>query len=56
MKMLKNLLDKLAKVIDENELGTDNYLEEVEFKLNNDKEYNLKACETLMNMNNMFSA
>ncbi|MCY6957232.1 hypothetical protein [Clostridium brassicae] len=55
MKIFKNLLDKLVKAMNENELGATDYLEEVEFKLNNDEEYNLKACETLINMNNMFS-
>lgn len=54
MNILKNLLDRLMKTIDENELTTSNYLEEVEYKLNNDKEYNLEACKTLLNMNTMF--
>lgn len=55
MKKFKTLLNRFLKTINESDLNASDYLIDVTTKLNTDEKYNLEACNTLININNMFN-
>lgn len=55
MKKIKTLLNRFLRSMNESDLNASDYLIHVTTKLNTDEKYNLEACKTLININNMFN-